>query len=94
MFLFNDRLEVVRDPWGWRPLVLGTTPNGAYCAASETVALDAIGAKFVREVEPGEIVTISDKGISSRRFAEPQQPAHCIFEHVYFALTRRDGQIF
>ncbi|HAI10474.1 MAG TPA: amidophosphoribosyltransferase [Phycisphaerales bacterium] len=85
VFLFNDRLEVVRDPWGWRPLVLGTTPNGAYCAASETVALDAIGAKFVREVEPGEIVTISDKGISSRRFAEPQQPAHCIFEHVYFA---------
>ena len=49
------------------------------------MALDAIGAKFVREVEPGEIVTISDKGISSRRFAEPQQPAHCIFEHVYFA---------
>lgn len=85
VFLFNDRLEVVRDPWGWRPLVLGTTPNGAYCAASETVAFDAIGATFLREVEPGEIVTINDAGITSRRFAEPQLPAHCIFEHVYFA---------
>ncbi len=85
VFLFKDRLEVVRDPWGFRPLVIGTTPGGFSCVASETVALDAIGATFLREVEPGEIVTISDKGMSSRRFAEVQQPAHCIFEHVYFA---------
>ncbi len=85
VFLFRDRIEAVRDPWGWRPLVLGQTGEGHWCVASETVALDAIGAKFVREVEPGEIVTLSDAGISSRRFAAPQTPAHCIFEHVYFA---------
>lgn len=85
VFLFADRIEAVRDPWGWRPLVLGITPDGHYCVASETVALDALGAELIREIEPGEIVTINDKGISSRRFASAQQPAHCIFEHVYFA---------
>ena len=85
VFLFPDRIEAVRDPWGWRPLVLGKLPEGGYCVASETVALDVLGAVYIREVEPGEIVTISDKGISSRVFAQPQQPAHCIFEHVYFA---------
>lgn len=83
--LFDDRIEAVRDPWGWRPLVIGELPGGAPCVASETVALDALGARFVREVEPGEIVTLSSKGVTSRRFAEAQRPAHCIFEHVYFA---------
>jgi len=88
--LFDDRIEAVRDPWGWRPLVLGEMPGrdglpGAPCVASETVALDALGARFIREVEPGEIVTLSGAGVTSRRFAEPQRPAHCIFEHVYFA---------
>ncbi|MEX2212888.1 MAG: amidophosphoribosyltransferase [Phycisphaeraceae bacterium] len=85
VFLFHDRVEAVRDPWGWRPLVLGKTKEGCLCVASETVALDAIGADFVREIEPGEIVTLSDEGITSRRFASAQQPAHCIFEHIYFA---------
>ena len=85
VFLFADRIEAVRDPWGWRPLVLGITEEGHHCVASETVALDALCAEYVREVEPGEIVTISAKGVTSRRFAPPQQQAHCIFEHVYFA---------
>ena len=85
VFLFEDRIEAVRDPWGWRPLVLGRFADGAPCVASETVALDAIGAKLVREVEPGEIVTLSDAGLATRRFAQPQTPAHCLFEHVYFA---------
>lgn len=85
VFLFADRIEAVRDPWGWRPLVLGQMPQGACCVASETVALDALGAQFIREIEPGEIVTLSDRGVASRRFAERQQAAHCIFEHVYFA---------
>lgn len=85
VFLFRDRIEAVRDPWGWRPLVIGRTADGCHCVASETVALDAIGANVIREVEPGEIVTLSDEGISSRRFAEAQRPAHCIFEHIYFA---------
>lgn len=85
VFLFADRIEAVRDPWGWRPLVLGRTAEGYYCVASETVALDVLGAVYLREVEPGEIVTISDQGLASRRFAARQTPAQCIFEHVYFA---------
>ena len=81
-----DRIEACRDPWGWRPLVLGRLPNGRDCVASETVALDVMGAQFVREVEPGEIVTLSDAGVESRRFApEAERLARCVFEHVYFA---------
>lgn len=91
VFLFTDRIEAARDPWGWRPLVIGElqNPSGGtpgYVVCSETVALDVLGAKFVREVEPGEIVTISDRGVQSRRFAEiAPRPAYCVFEHVYFA---------
>lgn len=87
--LFHDRVELARDPWGWRPLVIGTLQDQgrtAYVAASETIALDVLGAKLLREVEPGQIVTLSDAGVSSRRFADPvPRPAHCVFEHVYFA---------
>jgi len=84
--LFADRIEVARDPHGWRPLVLGRTESGAVVVASETVALDVAGARLIREVEPGEIVTISDEGLASRRFADAASPrAHCVFEHVYFA---------
>jgi amidophosphoribosyltransferase len=90
VFLFPDRIEAARDPWGWRPLVLGQmrAPDGrtAHVVASETVALDVIGADIVREVEPGEIITIDDRGVRSRRFADvAERPAHCAFEHVYFA---------
>lgn len=86
VILHHDRVEVARDPHGWRPLVIGRMPSGGFVAASETVALDVIGAEFVREVEPGEIVTLCDAGMLSRRFAEAATPmAHCVFEHVYFA---------
>ncbi|MEZ6317449.1 MAG: amidophosphoribosyltransferase [Phycisphaerales bacterium] len=86
VFLFPDRIEAARDPWGWRPLVLGRFPDGRDCVASETVALDVMGAEVVREVEPGEIVTLSDSGVESRRFAPPaERLARCVFEHVYFA---------
>lgn len=86
VFLFPDRVEACRDPWGWRPLALGYTRLGKPVVASETVAFDAIGAKFDREIEPGEIVTLSDEGVRSRRYCEPApRRAHCIFEHVYFA---------
>jgi len=86
VFLFPDRIEAARDPWGWRPLVLGRMPGGHPVIASETVALDAIGATTIRDIKPGEIVTISDRGVESRTFAEPaQRRAHCVFEHVYFA---------
>lgn len=86
VFLFPDRIEAARDPWGWRPLVLGTMPDGRPVVASETIALDVVGATFDREIEPGEIVTLSDHGVSTRRFADQaDRPAHCVFEHVYFA---------
>ncbi len=87
LFLYPDRIEAARDPHGIRPLCIGKTANGAYCVASETCALDAIEAEFIRDVEPGEIITLSDRGLESRYYVEPGTvtPAHCIFEHVYFA---------
>jgi amidophosphoribosyltransferase len=86
VLLFPDRIEAARDPWGWRPLVLGELPSGKPIVASETVALDVVGARYIREIEPGEIVTLSNEGVSSRRFAAPSEPlAQCVFEHVYFA---------
>jgi amidophosphoribosyltransferase len=87
IFLFPDRIEAARDPYGIRPLCLGRTAGGCYCVASETCALDAIAAEYIRDVEPGEIVTLDKHGLSSRFFVMPGSvtPAHCIFEHVYFA---------
>jgi amidophosphoribosyltransferase len=87
LFLFADRVEAARDPYGVRPLCIGKTKNGAFCVASETCTFDTIEAEYIRDVEPGEIVTLSEKGLSARRFvkAENITPAHCIFEHVYFA---------
>ncbi|HEX4053907.1 MAG TPA: amidophosphoribosyltransferase [Tepidisphaeraceae bacterium] len=86
LFLFPDRIEACRDPWGVRPLVLGRTSDGHWCVASETCAFDAIGAAFDREVAPGEIVRIDQHGLHSRTFESPAvEQAHCVFEHVYFA---------
>lgn len=87
VFLFSDRIEAARDPYGIRPLCIGQTEQGAYVVASETCAFDAIGARFIREIEPGEIVRLDRDGITSRFFVTPGAitPAHCIFEHVYFA---------
>lgn len=80
----HERIFGCRDPHGLRPLVIGGLPSGGYVIASETCALDNIGAAFVREVEPGELVTIDAEGIHSHRFA-PATPAMCVFEYVYFA---------
>jgi amidophosphoribosyltransferase len=86
LFLFPNRIEAVRDPWGIRPLVLGKTSTGHWCVASETCAFDAIDAEYIREVEPGEIVRIDEHGLTSRTFDLPaSERAHCVFEHVYFA---------
>ncbi|MEQ8404310.1 MAG: amidophosphoribosyltransferase [Oceanicaulis sp.] len=80
----NDKLVGARDPLGIRPLVMGEL-DGAVILASETCALDMIGATFLREVEPGEIVIATDEGIESRRYA-PASPARpCAFEYIYFA---------
>jgi len=94
VFLFADRIEAARDPYGIRPLCIGQTGQGAYVVASETCAFDSIGAEFVREVEPGEIVRLDKNGLSSRFFVTPGAvtPAHCIFEHIYFA--KQNSTIF
>ena len=82
--LTNKKLIGARDPLGIRPLVLGEL-DGRPILASETCALDIIGARFVRDVENGEIVVISDEGIESLAL-RPEQPARpCIFEYIYFA---------
>src|SRR5579872_5643594 len=86
----EDTLFGARDPHGLRPLVLGRLEHG-YALASETCALDIIGATLIREVEPGELVTIDAQGLRSQRFA-PAKPALCIFEFVYFA--RPDSKLF
>lgn len=94
LFMYADRIEAARDPYGIRPLCIGKTQEGFYCVASESCAIDAIGADFVREVEPGEIVTLKKEGLSSRFFVRQGTitPAHCIFEHVYFA--KQNSTIF
>lgn len=74
----------VRDPFGFRPLVLGRL-DGAYILASETCAFDLVHAEFIREVEPGEVVIISEAGIRSERPFPPEDQAFCMFEYVYFS---------
>lgn len=92
VLLTEDKLIGVRDPFGFRPLCLGKKEN-SYCLASETCAFDLIEAKFIREIEPGEIVVIDKKGIKSLRFsAKKKKSAFCIFEHIYF--SRPDSMIF
>ena len=81
-----QKLIAFRDPNGFRPLCIGQTKNGAYVLASESCALDAVGAVFLREVEPGEIVTVSSEGLRSVRTHCGKAPASiCIFEYIYFA---------
>jgi amidophosphoribosyltransferase len=96
LFLTLDKLIAARDPYGFRPLVLGRFPEGknrgAYVFASETCALDLIEAEYVRDVEPGEIVTISPDGVESLKPFPPVPHAKCIFEYIYFA--RPDSKLF
>ncbi|MFH2138057.1 MAG: amidophosphoribosyltransferase [Candidatus Omnitrophota bacterium] len=89
--LMNDILIGARDPHGFRPLCLGRV-EGAYVLASETCALDLIHAEYIRDVEPGEIVFISRKGIESIKPFPKKKHAFCVFEYIYFA--RPDSNIF
>ncbi|MBB5373154.1 amidophosphoribosyltransferase [Acidocella aromatica] len=87
--LTQEQLIGVRDPLGVRPLILGRT-HGAdgktgWVLASETCALEIVGAEFVRDVEPGEIVIIDDRGVQSIKPFTPQPPRFCVFEYIYFA---------
>lgn len=97
VILTHDRLIAVRDPYGFRPLVMGRRPVGdgsfSTVIASETCAFDLIGAKTVREIEPGEIFWVDAQGEHSERLSAPApRLAKCVFEHVYFA--RPDSQVF
>jgi len=97
LFLTLDKLIAARDPYGFRPLVLGRFPEGknrgAYVFASETCALDLIEAEYVRDVEPGEIVTIGPGSVVESLKPFPPAPhAKCIFEYIYFA--RPDSNLF
>ncbi|HZA49219.1 MAG TPA: amidophosphoribosyltransferase, partial [Myxococcaceae bacterium] len=91
VFLTERQMVGVRDPRGFRPLVLGKR-NNAWVLASETCALDLIEADFVREVEPGELVVIDENGLRSEKPLAPQRLGRCVFEHVYFA--RPDSILF
>jgi amidophosphoribosyltransferase len=83
VFMDERTLYAARDPQGFHPLVLGRLDRG-WAVASETAALDIVGASFVREVEPGELIAIDERGLRSATFARPQ-PRGCLFEYVYLA---------
>ena len=81
-----QKLICARDPHGFRPLCCGQTPEGTWIVASESCALHAVGAKMIRDVEPGEILIFSKNGVYSRReHCGKTEPRHCIFEYIYFA---------
>ena len=96
LFLTPDRMIAARDPMGFRPLVLGKFKSdksrGGFVVASETCALDLIEAEYLREVEPGEIITFGPKGMESLRPFPPVPHAKCIFEYIYF--SRPDSKLY
>jgi amidophosphoribosyltransferase len=98
VIMTRDRIFAARDPRGFRPLSLGKIPasdvnrTDTYVFASESCAFDLIGAEFVRDVKPGELVVVGPEGIHSRFYAETRKQSSCIFEHVYF--SRPDSKVF
>jgi amidophosphoribosyltransferase len=96
VMMTRDRIFAARDPRGFRPLSMGRIRNDdgpdTIVFASETCAFDLLRAEYVRDVEPGELVMVSEDGITSRKYASGIPPTSCIFEHVYFA--RPDSRIF
>ena len=91
VMMTRDRVIGVRDPHGFRPLAIGRLGE-AWVVCSETCALDLIGATYVRDVEPGEVVVLSAQGLKSIKPFAPARQAQCVFEHVYFA--RPDSYVF
>ena len=96
VFLAGDRIIVARDPYGFRPLAFGQMElpghRTGYVFASETCAFDLIGAVYLGDVEPGEMVIAGADGVTRERYAPKRDRAHCVFEHVYFA--RPDSLVF
>jgi amidophosphoribosyltransferase len=91
LFLSAEGMAVARDPFGFRPLALGDL-DGRPVFASESCAFDIIGARYVRDVEPGELIVVNGRGLECERFLPSPRRAHCIFEFVYF--SRPDSKIF
>src|SRR5262249_8585540 len=99
----KDRVVAFRDPHGLRPLSIGTLDPGPddpagevrYCVASESCAFDIIGAKLLRDVQPGELVTLDEQGLHSRVVAPGARRAFCVFEYIYFARpdSRMNDQV-
>lgn len=90
----KDRLYGIRDAYGFRPLCIGRTTTGGWVIASETCGLDALGATFVRDVQPGEVVEISEDGVKSYFYGKADRKQICSFEYIYFARPDSviDGQ--
>ncbi len=91
VMMTQNKLIAARDPRGFRPLALGAF-HGGYVVASETCAMDLIDAKYLREVEPGEILIIDENGIQTESIGQNEKCSHCIFEFIYF--SRPDSRIF
>jgi amidophosphoribosyltransferase len=86
VILTRDGVYAARDPWGFRPLCVGWLPNGGYAVASETGALHTLGCEAIREVNPGEVTTLSDNALVVHQALRPHNPlARCVFENIYFA---------
>jgi amidophosphoribosyltransferase len=86
VILTRDCVYAIRDPWGFRPLSVGILPSGGSAVASETGALRTLGCEAIREVKPGEIVTLSNKALMVNQALKPMSPlALCVFEHIYFS---------
>ncbi len=90
LILIENALYIARDRYGLRPLSIGQLPNGAYVVTSETCALEVVGAKFVRDVEPGEVIRIKDNAIKSKYYTDKTFKATCAIEYVYFARPDSD----
>ncbi len=86
VILTRDCVYAVRDPWGFRPLCIGMLPSGGHAVASETGALQTLGCEAIRDVKPGEVVSLSNNALKVMQAVKPEQPsAMCVFEHIYFA---------
>jgi len=86
VILTRDCVYAVRDPWGFRPLCIGLLPSGGHAVASETGALQTLGCEAIRDVKPGEVVSLSNSALKVMQALPPTEPsAMCVFEHIYFA---------
>jgi len=86
VILTRDCVYAVRDPWGFRPLCIGLLPNGGHAVASETGALQTLGCEAIRDVKPGEVVSLSNSALKVMQALPSINPsAMCVFEHIYFA---------